>query len=407
MTQLIRYALPSVGGTSLETLAAAANLRRPDRYVSFSPECFEFHRELDLVPAALADRTLYTGVPQFDSFRAGHATEPDSGNAILVDHQLHNTGFLGWDAEHHRRWAAGIHAAVVAHGMRLVVKIHPGDRSSPWADYDDGSVEVVPSIERLAERARSARIALGIMSTLQLPLAGLEQTTMVTVEVHPQAGEVLSSRLVAAGVAHPVSSFEELRAALGEAAALHEHQRPAKAALRRAVPAPARRTRRGATHRGAAGRGRRQCGCRMTALGLGTAQLGLAYGISNRSGQPSKAEAAAILECALDQGIDTIDTAPAYGEAEALLGRLLPAGADVRIVTKTAPLAGTEVSAADCEEARRSAERSLERLRRDRLDALLVHHGSDLALPGGERLAERGDRPARRGNRHLHRRQRL
>lgn len=126
----------------------------------------------------------------------------------------------------------------------------------------------------------------------------------------------------------------------------------------------------------------------MTALGLGTAQLGLAYGISNRSGQPSKAEAAAILECALDQGIDTIDTAPAYGEAEALLGRLLPAGADVRIVTKTAPLAGTEVSAADCEEARRSAERSLERLRRDRLDGLLVHHGSDLALPGGERLAE-------------------
>jgi aryl-alcohol dehydrogenase-like predicted oxidoreductase len=46
------------------------------------------------------------------------------------------------------------------------------------------------------------------------------------------------------------------------------------------------------------------------------------------------------------------------------------------------------VSAADCEEVRRSAERSLERLRRDRLDALLVHHGSDLSLPGGEHLAD-------------------
>jgi aryl-alcohol dehydrogenase-like predicted oxidoreductase len=126
----------------------------------------------------------------------------------------------------------------------------------------------------------------------------------------------------------------------------------------------------------------------MTALGLGTAQLGFAYGVSNRSGQPSEAEAEAILKCALDQGIHTIDTAPAYGETEALLGRLLPAGADVRIVTKTAPLAGTEVSAADCGEVRRSAERSLRRLRRDHLDGLLVHHGSDLALPGGERLAE-------------------
>jgi aryl-alcohol dehydrogenase-like predicted oxidoreductase len=126
----------------------------------------------------------------------------------------------------------------------------------------------------------------------------------------------------------------------------------------------------------------------LSALGLGTAQLGSAYGVSNRGGQPSEAEAAAILECALDSGVAVIDTAPAYGEAEALLGRLLPTGAAIRIVTKTAPITGAEVTAAACDEVRRSAQRSLERLRRDRLDALLVHHGSDLALPGGERLAE-------------------
>lgn len=125
----------------------------------------------------------------------------------------------------------------------------------------------------------------------------------------------------------------------------------------------------------------------MSALGLGTAQLGLPYGVSNRGGQPSEAEAAAILARALERGIRTIDTAPAYGEVEALLGRLLPADADVRIVTKTAPLSGAEIGAAECDEVRRTAERSLERLRRERLDALLVHHGSDLALPGGERLA--------------------
>lgn len=125
----------------------------------------------------------------------------------------------------------------------------------------------------------------------------------------------------------------------------------------------------------------------MSALGLGTAQLGLPYGVSNRKGQPSEAEAAAILECALEGGIRTIDTALAYGDAEALLGRLLPGDADVRIVTKTAPSKGREAGAADPDEVKRSAHRSLERLRRDRLDALLVHHGSDLALPGGERLA--------------------
>jgi aryl-alcohol dehydrogenase-like predicted oxidoreductase len=126
----------------------------------------------------------------------------------------------------------------------------------------------------------------------------------------------------------------------------------------------------------------------VSALGLGTAQLGLPYGVSNSIGQPSEAEAAAILECALRSGIPVIDTAPAYGESEALIGLLLPAGADIRIVTKTAPLAGPKVGEAECEAVKRSAERSLERLHRDRLDTLLVHHGSDLGLPGGERLAE-------------------
>lgn len=125
----------------------------------------------------------------------------------------------------------------------------------------------------------------------------------------------------------------------------------------------------------------------MSALGLGTAQLGLPYGVSNRSGRPSEAEAAAILECALEGGVLAIDTAPAYGGSEALLGRLLPAGCDARIVTKTPPLDGDEVTAAACEAVRESAQRSLERLRRDSLDGLLVHRGSELALSGGERLA--------------------
>jgi aryl-alcohol dehydrogenase-like predicted oxidoreductase len=45
------------------------------------------------------------------------------------------------------------------------------------------------------------------------------------------------------------------------------------------------------------------------------------------------------------------------------------------------------VTAAECDAVRRAAERSRERLRRERLDALLLHHGSELTLPGGERLA--------------------
>lgn len=230
--RLVRYALPSIGGASFEALGTVAELRRPDRYVSFAPECFAFHRELDLVPSGLAEETLFVGVPQFDCFRSDRGgAEPDSGTVVVIDHQLHNTGLLGWNPEFHREWIEGIHAAVVATGRRLVVKIHPGDRTSRWAEYADGSVEIVPSIEQLEQRARSARIVLGIMSTLQLPLAGLDHTTMITVEIHPRPREVLSSRLVGAGVAHPVASFDELRTALDDASALHERQLSAKPAF--------------------------------------------------------------------------------------------------------------------------------------------------------------------------------
>jgi hypothetical protein len=230
--QLARYALPSVGGASIETMGAIAELRQPDRYVSFAPECFAFHRELDRVPPELAERTVYAGVPQFDCFRSdADVAKPGSGTVVLVDHQLHNAGILGWDRQFHRRWVEGIHAAVIAAGQRLVVKPHPGDTASPWTEYADGSVEVVPSIELLEQRARSAQVVLGIMSTLQLPLAGIDHTTMVTVEIHPQPGEVLSSRLVEAGVAHPVASFGELREALDEASQLHARQLPHKPAF--------------------------------------------------------------------------------------------------------------------------------------------------------------------------------
>ncbi len=229
---LLRYALPSVGGASVDVMSGIADLRRADRYVSFAPECFEFHRELDRVPPALAEETVYVGVPQFDGFRADAGdAEPDPETVVLVDHQLHNTGFLGWNRDFHREWVEGIHAAVVEGGRRLVVKAHPGDADTPWARYADGSVELVPSIELLERRARSARVVLGIMSTLQLPLAGFDHTAMVTVEVHPQPGEVLSSRLVEAGVAHPVASFDALAAALEDAAALHGRQLPHKAAF--------------------------------------------------------------------------------------------------------------------------------------------------------------------------------
>lgn len=55
---------------------------------------------------------------------------------------------------------------------------------------------------------------------------------------------------------------------------------------------------------------------------LGTAQLGLNYGISNKNGQPSLGQAREILEIANNYGVKILDTAFAYGVSEQLVGEL-------------------------------------------------------------------------------------
>jgi len=113
-------------------------------------------------------------------------------------------------------------------------------------------------------------------------------------------------------------------------------------------------------------------------LALGTVQFGTDYGAFNAEGRPGEAAVAACLDSAEAAGIDTLDTARAYGESEAVLGRL-GAARRFRIVTKVAPLRGAGPDAVLA-----SVEASLTALGADQLDALLIHDASDLAGPGGE-----------------------
>lgn len=53
---------------------------------------------------------------------------------------------------------------------------------------------------------------------------------------------------------------------------------------------------------------------------LGTAQLGMNYGIANKSGKPDFNVAVNILEYSLKNGIDTYDTSPLYGNSEEIIG---------------------------------------------------------------------------------------
>lgn len=76
-------------------------------------------------------------------------------------------------------------------------------------------------------------------------------------------------------------------------------------------------------------------------LTLGTAQLGMRYGLANRTGQPDDAGAAALVAAAWRGGVRRFDTAMHYGVSERVLGRCLAAIAhgaeEAEVVSKLAP----------------------------------------------------------------------
>ncbi len=62
---------------------------------------------------------------------------------------------------------------------------------------------------------------------------------------------------------------------------------------------------------------------KISKISLGTAQLGMDYGISNKNGKPNINSAINILNYAWKSGINTFDTAPIYGSSEKILGTFI------------------------------------------------------------------------------------
>jgi aryl-alcohol dehydrogenase-like predicted oxidoreductase len=56
---------------------------------------------------------------------------------------------------------------------------------------------------------------------------------------------------------------------------------------------------------------------------LGAVQLGLRYGVANKSGKPSRELAHEILATAWEHGVRSVDTAQAYGDSEEIIGEHL------------------------------------------------------------------------------------
>lgn len=120
----------------------------------------------------------------------------------------------------------------------------------------------------------------------------------------------------------------------------------------------------------------------ITALALGTVQFGLPYGIANQAGQVTRQEAQAMLQLAAANGIDTLDTAIAYGESETCLGEV--GTQNFKLVTKLPALPDGCVDVIGWAQDQIVA--SLAKLGVSAVYGLLLHRSEQLLDSNGEEL---------------------
>lgn len=121
-------------------------------------------------------------------------------------------------------------------------------------------------------------------------------------------------------------------------------------------------------------------GLRVSPLGLGTVKLGRDRGVKYPEpfSIPDDEAALALIELAKSLGINLIDTAPAYGSSEQRLGQLLRGQREDWVICSKV---GEEFNPADgashfdfsARHTRQSIERSLDRLKTNYLDIVLIH----------------------------------
>lgn len=114
-------------------------------------------------------------------------------------------------------------------------------------------------------------------------------------------------------------------------------------------------------------------------LVLGTAQFGMDYGVTNPTGKVSLQELEKILLLAEQNGIRTLDTAIAYGDAQQRLGRVLNGQQSFSVLTKLP-------SGITAQDVIPRLEQSLQQLCITRISGLSVHNCADLCQTLVEQL---------------------
>jgi aryl-alcohol dehydrogenase-like predicted oxidoreductase len=128
-----------------------------------------------------------------------------------------------------------------------------------------------------------------------------------------------------------------------------------------------------------------ETGLQVSEVSLGTVEIGMPYGIAENGkvSASDEVQAVRLLNYALDRGINFIDTARAYGESEAIIGRALRSRRrEFILASKVLSRGGQDLTPEQMRElTTASIHESLRLLQTDSIDLMMVHCGATEVIP--------------------------
>lgn len=119
-------------------------------------------------------------------------------------------------------------------------------------------------------------------------------------------------------------------------------------------------------------------------LGIGTVHFGMSYGLNSTNKQLTLREINKILNYARTIKINTIDTAPIYGNSEEKLGKYNIS--DFDIITKTKHFLNKKLDENDVKILDHTFKNSLTLLKKNSIYSLMIHNADDLKKKGSDKI---------------------
>ena len=201
--------------------------RLADTYISFSPEIFNFHKELEDLPDDYPVKHI--GIPMFDKFFAWRHLLDSGENILLIDQPLWELGLFGWTKTYRAFFLENLQQIALSMNKKLHIKPHPLNDLSLYEPIKKAGDVQIMEAEDWESVVPDINTVLGISSTLLMPFLGMDHVCCFTMEMQPAQVEFQGSQFyVKSGVCDPVISFDELRQKMNKRRTWHQKQQASK-----------------------------------------------------------------------------------------------------------------------------------------------------------------------------------